>query len=259
MSSRMVDLTGDSSDVESESEPEPEPQPSTATSGPHATRVAAHNGNHAIATPDQNVSAALKKSISTIDPTRLRRFILRFCETIPELREGLEKELLVKGKTIVRYHLNSDSEDRGETEEESTDEEANDHGVSKYIRQTEKEDLRRQGPIVIEDEEFTPKFAKCENCKKEFDVSDNDTRDCHWHTGMREVYDDDDFWADHDPNCHGNPEDFDEDPDFADGFRWSCCGTPGDNEGCKTTRHKASVNIVLFTGSKKRKATEELR
>ncbi|CZT06738.1 uncharacterized protein RAG0_18075 [Rhynchosporium agropyri] len=69
---------------------------------------------------------------------------------------------------------------------------------------------------------------------------------------------DDDVWADHDDDCHGDPNSFDEDPDFADGFRWSCCETPEDNEGCMNTRHKAAVNVVQLTRPSKRKAEEEV-
>ena len=72
-----------------------------------------------------------------------------------------------------------------------------------------------------------------------------------------------DFWADHDVDCHGPYESFEDDPDFAEGFIWDCCDKPGDDEGCKSTKHKAKVNLVVPTPlpvlapSKKRKTEEE--
>lgn len=78
------------------------------------------------------------------------------------------------------------------------------------------------------------------------------------------MYHEGDFWADHDVDCHGDYEDFINDADFAEGFQWSCCDQPGDNEGCKSTKHKAGVNVIIIdevsgTGaSNKRKAEEEL-
>jgi hypothetical protein len=72
-----------------------------------------------------------------------------------------------------------------------------------------------------------------------------------------------DFWADHDENCHGPYESFEDDPHYAGGFIYECCDKPGDDEGCKSTKHKAAVNILVpepppvLAQSKKRKAEEE--
>ena len=57
------------------------------------------------------------------------------------------------------------------------------------------------------------------------------------------------MWDDHDENCHGQCESFEDDPDYAEGFIWECCDKPGDDEGCKTTRHKARINIVAAAPS----------
>jgi hypothetical protein len=62
----------------------------------------------------------------------------------------------------------------------------------------------------------------------------------------------------------GDYEDFIEDADVAEGFRWSCCDQPGDNEGCKSTKHRADVNVIISdevsdtVASNKRKAEAEL-
>jgi hypothetical protein len=72
-----------------------------------------------------------------------------------------------------------------------------------------------------------------------------------------------DFWADHDVRCHGPYEAFKDDPNYAEGFMWECCDKSGDDEGCKSTKHKAKVNLVVpapppvLAPSKKRKAEEE--
>lgn len=57
--------------------------------------------------------------------------------------------------------------------------------------------------------------------------------------------DDDDFWADHDPNCHGEPSSFVDDPDYDEGFAWDCCESQGGAPGCLVTKHKANVNQVV--------------
>jgi len=64
-------------------------------------------------------------------------------------------------------------------------------------------------------------------------------------------------------DCHGPYEAFEDDSDFAEGFIWDCCDKPGDDEGCKSTKHKAKVNLVVpaslpvLTQGKKRRAEEE--
>ena len=61
---------------------------------------------------------------------------------------------------------------------------------------------------------------------------------------MKEVDYDADFWADHDEDCHGPMDSFGDDPDFAEGYVWSCYENNGDDEGCKSTKHKAAVNML---------------
>jgi hypothetical protein len=80
---------------------------------------------------------------------------------------------------------------------------------------------------------------------------------------MKMVDYDSDIWADHDVDCHGPYEAFEDDLTFAEGFIWECCDKPGDDEGCKSTKHKANANLVVpapppvVAPSKKRKAEEE--
>lgn len=62
----------------------------------------------------------------------------------------------------------------------------------------------------------------------------------------KKIYDDEnDFWADHDENCHGRIDDLEDVSDYAEGFVWECCRRYGDDEGCKFTKHKAEVNLLL--------------
>lgn len=86
--------------------------------------------------------------------------------------------MLVKGKDVVRYHKDTDSEDDAESEIESSEEDDNDD---------EDEDagerVKSLLPIALGDEEFVSQYGTCENCKEEFDVTTNNTRDCEWHTG----------------------------------------------------------------------------
>jgi hypothetical protein len=94
-------------------------------------------------------------------------WVKHYCESIEPLRTDLEKNLLVRGREVVRYHADSDSEDAEEEHKEDSED-----GFSKEVK-----------PIAIADDEFTPKYAKCDNCKEEFDVTMNEKGDCTWHSG----------------------------------------------------------------------------
>ena len=54
------------------------------------------------------------------------------------------------------------------------------------------------------------------------------------------------MWDDHDPDIHGRYSDFEDDPEYSTAFTWSCCDKEGDDEGCKSTKHKANVNIIVL-------------
>jgi hypothetical protein len=221
--------------------------------------------------PTPNATHALKDALAVLDKKSLLDLLLKIVEDNLIVQRTLENKILVRGKDVVRYHVDTDSEDRGSDEEESDAEESDD----------ERPKYKERQPIAIKDHEATGRIAICLNCNSQFNVTENEKGDCLWHTGIlislkyfdsmpssiigeKELYHDDDYWADHDPNCHGDPESFIDDDDFAEGFQWTCCDQPGDNNGCKSTKHKAAVNIIIvdelpeaMTG-RKRKADEEL-
>ncbi|KUJ12173.1 uncharacterized protein LY89DRAFT_722537 [Mollisia scopiformis] len=207
-------------------------------------------------TPKPIMSEALKDAIDTLPQEKLRKYVKQYCESMTDLREALEKEFLVQGKDIVRYHADTDSEDAEDDETSSHTEKGSDS----------EEDLSRNRkklkPIAIRDEEYGPRMAKCQHCNEDFDVTYNDKGDCIWHPGSKEVDYEADIWADHDPRCHGNYSDFKDDAGMAEGFIWDCCDKDGDDEGCKSTKHKAAINITVKEPPKrdqKRKAEETLR
>ncbi|KAH7408054.1 hypothetical protein BKA64DRAFT_437947 [Cadophora sp. MPI-SDFR-AT-0126] len=258
MKAQVVDLTGASSDAE---ETPPQQIKSATVPRPPTTRQPlsdVKNGTRANATPATDIPPALIEAINTMDADRLRKYVRDYCLDNIEVRKRLAEQLLVTGKHVVRYHADSDSEEDVNSENESSEEKEEDGNADEGAKETGK--VKPLKPISVGDDEFVPRFAKCENCEQEFDVSDNHTRKCRWHTGGKELYEDDDFWADHDDQCHGDPHSFEDDPDFAEGFQWNCCDNLGDHEGCMTTKHKAPVNIiqtVQVAESKKRRAEKE--
>ena len=77
--------------------------------------------------------------------------------------------MLVRGKDVVRYHVDTESEDDESSESEESESQS---------------DAGDGSTIAIGDDEYTSRMAICENCKQEFDVTLNDRGDCVWHPGI---------------------------------------------------------------------------
>ncbi|KAI9772502.1 MAG: hypothetical protein M1840_000707 [Geoglossum simile] len=189
------------------------------------------------------VSDAVMEVIESLGIELLRKELRFVCQEFPAVVRALGSRLLVQGKDVVRYHADTDSEDGegvGMAWEESG---------SESDRESSKRKL-----IVIGSEEYTARMAMCENCGKEFDVTASDDP-----TGEKDVDDEPEFWAPLLIRGRGPSEATADDPDYAMGYAWDCCGEPGDNEGCKSTKHRAKSNLLVITQapSGKRKASEE--
>ena len=49
---------------------------------------------------------------------------------------------------------------------------------------------------------------------------------------------DHDLWADDDSDRHPSPSEWKDDPEFAEGFEWTCCAGPADQPLCVVARHE---------------------
>ena len=56
--------------------------------------------------------------------------------------------------------------------------------------------------------------------------------------GELEIYNDEDFWTDHDEDCHGEIDTEEMREEYPEGFVWSCCKGYGDAKGCRTDPHE---------------------
>lgn len=63
------------------------------------------------------------------------------------------------------------------------------------------------------------------------------------YTGELKVDDSEDFWADHDEDCHGEIDTDEMREEFPEGFKWDCCNEKGDSdEYCEIGRHVAKAD-----------------
>ena len=133
------------------------------------------------------VSEALEAAIKTAQPNRMVSVVLSLCETNPQLVEQLNELWLVKGKEVVRYHADTESEGEGdisdsEEDREDSDVEIEQMKIPKKVKATRGEAVPEASKgIAVEDEEFTARYATCMNCKEEFDVTVNEKGMCRWH------------------------------------------------------------------------------
>jgi hypothetical protein len=127
------------------------------------------------------MSGALKEAIKSLSAELLRTELESLCHEFPAIIHTLEDRLLVQGKDVVRYHVDTDSEDDANSEIESEERES--ESDASDISDSHRESKKRK-PIAIGDEVYTSRMAMCENCNQEFNVTLNDRGDCLWHPGI---------------------------------------------------------------------------
>ncbi|RDW85422.1 hypothetical protein BP5796_03747 [Coleophoma crateriformis] len=190
------------------------------------------------------LSPELSEVIDTLNEDRLRNILRDICRENESARRTVETNYLVPAAMVVPYDKDDESED-DEAEEGSDDE--TDEFAPNYPPANVHNMKRKAADISVDvvPSGMRPRYAACENCKKEFDVTDNHRGDCVWHPGSKEPDYESDFWADHDENCHGIIDQLGDEPEYDEGFLWSCCEESGSVKGCMKTKHKAKgLNIA---------------
>ncbi|CAF9925117.1 MAG: hypothetical protein HETSPECPRED_005749 [Heterodermia speciosa] len=190
--------------------------------------------------PPRSRSAVLVDAITTAPDERVRAALRLGCELSKEVEQMVQNMLLVPVDRVSSKIVEKDADSDGYVKEVGSDEEEEDDDKSSE----DESDVGHQDVVSAPSlKRFRPRFATCENCKEEFDVETNDGVSCIWHPEGKEADYDADIWVDHDEDCHGRIDGFDDDPNYAEGFRYECCGRSGDNEGCKLGTHVEEENV----------------
>lgn len=148
-------------------------------------------------------SLALESAIKDVKEDTLRRVILQLCATQPAAAEYLRGELLV-GEDEVNLYADEEEEDEEEPEDEEEEEEEEDEEeeeVEDVEEEADKAEARRvayekrraefasKASRLLPPQQVTgqkrvlPRYATCEQCEEEFDVTMNEEGDCVWHSG----------------------------------------------------------------------------
>jgi uncharacterized Fe-S radical SAM superfamily protein PflX len=125
-------------------------------------------------TPRQLVSKVLKRTISDIDVETLQTLVKHYAKKHQGFTDYLEKELLVRGKDVEKYHVDSDSEDNTNSKVESEEDEDEDE---------DENDSTGFKLIMVGDDALTARYAKCTNCEEQCDVTMNERGYCKLHCG----------------------------------------------------------------------------
>ncbi|CAG8955515.1 hypothetical protein HYFRA_00009467 [Hymenoscyphus fraxineus] len=192
---------------------------------------------------EEPVSEKLRAAIFTVDSNHLREAVFKLCKKRHDgaVFNAKLEELLLDKKAA------NDSERRHRRVETVVEVSDND----------EDEDADEEDDEEDEDEADSEHWVTCEYCNDEFDLLDNKLEDCLRHPGVKEIDWDGDYWADYDDRSHGDPYSFIDDPDYAEGFIYSCCEQLSDQPGCEPTRHEAAVIVESYkpTAGVKRKVS----
>lgn len=150
-------------------------------------------GSSPLATDDLICTPALVTAIDTAQLDRLRVTLKAVCNSSVEASVIARKLLLVQKKTSRGAHLagsppDNDNEDESENEDAdggSEEDEADDQDREAY-ESTEKYDnatILTQNGDVVAPKRLKSRYATCEHCSEEFDVTDNGNNECVWHDG----------------------------------------------------------------------------
>ena len=192
MAPSIIDLTVESSPVAPPHPPPPPRRPIVTPARPKPEEL--------------DPRLALESAIKEIKEGTLRRVVLQLCTVQTAAAEYLRGELLV-GEDEVKLYADEeeDEEEEEEPEDEEEEEEEEEEEDEEEVEDVEEEADRaearrvayekrraevarkvsRQQPPqqVAGQKRVLPRYATCEQCEEEFDVTMNEEGDCVWHPG----------------------------------------------------------------------------
>ncbi|KAI9036442.1 uncharacterized protein KD926_001785 [Aspergillus affinis] len=176
----------------------------------------------------------LKRAIYSASSATLRSTLEIVCTKDPTFRQKLADLLLVSEDQVPDVPSDVPPSDYESSEEEPSDEESSAQDAAR------KQPPRSENPNgpqqVAGSKRSMPRYATCTNCKEEFDVTENTRKSCVYHPDCG-YPDEDDFFVDHDENCHGPMDTEENRMAYPEGFIYECCNGNG-KEPCTTDWHR---------------------
>ena len=130
--------------------------------------------------PKTILSRALETSIVSATPERLRQTFSEICQNILDARTMAESILLVNERDASRKHVERDCDEHGVVLDEDTEDEETPSEESSSGEDGDGFLPKMTGNFRPQ---RRPRYAICENCEEEYDVTTNDELSCQWHEG----------------------------------------------------------------------------
>ncbi|KAJ5988154.1 hypothetical protein N7481_003364 [Penicillium waksmanii] len=201
-----------------------------------------------MADPVIDDSERLQDAITRLSAERLAQLCKNLCDTNPSARTFFRSRLFVEEDKVPGPQLPEPEYRRPfghlagpvpGSREAHRDEDENDE-----YEDEDNEDDEGDGDSVASEPAFKPgslkrtrpRFAVCVNCEKEFDVAENTSESCTYHPGNSKP--DEDFFADHDEDCHGIIDTDEMREEYPDGYIYECCKRNGEEEPCIKDWHE---------------------
>ena len=142
-------------------------------------------------------AAVLERAIDNVSKDTLRRVVKTLCRTQPLAARFLEDQLLASGPAIKDYENVStdeeseeDEEDEEDEEEQGTDEDNEKDDGEEEAKPSKTTQNSKGQPLaqVAGQKRMRSRFATCEQCEEEFDITENHREACEWHPGKQKLF-----------------------------------------------------------------------
>ncbi|KAE8158664.1 hypothetical protein BDV40DRAFT_275283 [Aspergillus tamarii] len=174
-------------------------------------------------------SYLLNCAIHDASRERLQITIQKLSLAVPQVWDHLINEFLVT-EDSARQEGDASTSDASDPENES-DENAD----------GKEEKAKPQPKQLAGSKRLRSRYAFCDQCEEEFDVTTNTSTACRYHPDMS--YPDDEYFDDWDEDGPHGPIDRDDVREsYPEGFIYGCCDEDSLQEGCETGWHNESYS-----------------
>ncbi|OGM47326.1 hypothetical protein ABOM_003834 [Aspergillus bombycis] len=174
----------------------------------------------------------LLEAIDSASRRTLQSVLKTVCLSDQPTRDRVSKSLLIT-EDQVRPASPSSEEDDDEESMNSDDEQSEDEKPPLKERHS-----NQQTPGS---KRLRPRYAYCENCEQEFDVTQNTSTSCKYHTDS--CYPNGDCFVNDDCYYDGGYDNGEMLEEFPERYIYECCDRRGHEEGCTAERHSERVSL----------------
>ncbi|KAE8130887.1 hypothetical protein BDV38DRAFT_289227 [Aspergillus pseudotamarii] len=180
--------------------------------------------------PQDEQFELLLNAIDSASRDTLQAVLKVMCRGDQSTRDRVSKSLLITEDQVPIIA----SEDEGSDGEESGNEE--DAESEENSRSKE----RRLNQKFSGSKRLRQRYAYCENCDKEFDVTQNTNTSCKFHPDY--CHPDGEFFVDDDQYDNGDYDNGEALEEFPEGYIYECCDRRADEEPCTVDKHRERIS-----------------